>query len=119
MGGGVGAGGRRAVNGMARLVSAGLQLRLAELQLGVEVEEGVEAAFELGFDLFAGAFDGVHGDVGQVAVGEFEGCVLNFSDFTLGQEPESVDECEVGHECHDKEESRGVQHGVRRDGCDG
>src|ERR1039458_9668267 len=40
--------------------------------LRVEVEEGVERALELRFDLFARALDEVHGDVSLVAGGQFE-----------------------------------------------
>lgn len=70
---------------------------MSRSDFGVEVEEGVEASFELGFDLLARALDGVHGDVGLMAVGELEGRVLNFSDLALGEQTESVDESEIRH----------------------
>lgn len=63
----------------------------------IKVEERVKAALELGFDLLPRALDGVHSDVSLVAVGEFQGCIRDFGDFAFWQEPESVDECEVGH----------------------
>ena len=65
--------------------------------LGIEVEEGVEAALELVFDLLAGALDGVHGDVGLVAVGQLEGGVGDFGDFALGEQPHSVDKSQIRH----------------------
>jgi hypothetical protein len=50
----------------------------------IEVEEGVEASLELFLDLFAGAFDHVHGDVGLVTGGQLERGVVDFSDFPFG-----------------------------------
>ena len=44
----------------------------------IEIEEGIEALFELGLDLFARALEHVHGDVRLVAVGELEGGVVDF-----------------------------------------
>ena len=64
---------------------------------GIEVEEGVEAALELGLDLLARALDGVHGDVGLVAVGQLEGRVLDFGDLALGEQPHSVDKSQIRH----------------------
>ena len=55
-------------------------------EFGVKVEESVEALLELGFDLLAGAFEDVHGDVGFVSVGKFEGGILHLGDFTLGEQ---------------------------------
>jgi hypothetical protein len=63
----------------------------AASDLRIEVEERVEAALELGLDLFAGAFDHVHGDVGFVAGGQLERGVVDFSDLAFGEEPETVD----------------------------
>ena len=57
------------------------------LNFGVEVEEGVQAALELGFDLLACAFKDVHGDVGLVAVGELEGGIVDFGEFAGGEQP--------------------------------
>ena len=71
--------------------------RSADSEFGVEVEEGVEAALELGFDLFARAIDNVHGDVGFMAVGQFEGCVVDLGDLAFGEEPETVDKSQIGH----------------------
>jgi hypothetical protein len=70
------------------------------LYLRVEVEEGVDAHAQLSFDLFAGAFQHVHGHVGFVAVGEFERGVLHLGDFALGQEAQSVDQSQICHEDH-------------------
>ena len=67
------------------------QLGGRESDIGVEVEEGVEAALELGFDFFAGSVDDVHGDVGFVAGGQLEGGVLDFGDLAFREEPETVD----------------------------
>jgi len=33
--------------------------------------------------------DKVHGDVGFMAGGQLEGCILDFCDFAFGKEPES------------------------------
>ena len=60
--------------------------------LGIEVEEGVETSLELVFDLLAGALDGVHGDVRLVSIGQLEGCVVDFCDLALGEQPHSVDQ---------------------------
>ena len=59
---------------------------------GIEVEEGVEAALELVFDLLAGALDGVHGNVRLVSIGQLEGCVVDFCDLALGEQTHSVDQ---------------------------
>jgi len=66
----------------------------------VEVEEGVDAHAELPFDLFAGAFEDMHGDMGFVSVGKFERRVLDRGDFALGQEAETVDQSQIRHEVH-------------------
>jgi hypothetical protein len=78
--------------GRSRSVSTpGGSKRLVGSDFGVEIEECVEAAFELCFDLFPRPLDHVHGDVSPVAVGQFEGCILDFCDLAFGQKPESVD----------------------------
>jgi len=46
-----------------------------------EVEEGVDALAELGFDLFSGAFEQVHGDAGGVSVFELDGGFSHRGDF--------------------------------------
>ena len=58
---------------------------------GVEIEESVEAALELRFYFCPRALDRVHGHVGLVAVRQFQRRILDFSNFALGQEPQSVD----------------------------
>ena len=58
-------------------------------------------------DLLARAFDEVHGDVGLVAVGQLEGRVLDFGHFALGEEPQSVDQSQIRHEPHLKEQGGG------------
>jgi hypothetical protein len=67
------------------------------LDLGVEIEKCVDAHTKLALDLFAGAFQHMHGDVGFVAVGEFERGILYLGDFALGQQPQTVNECEISH----------------------
>jgi len=64
---------------------------------GVEVEEGVEAALELGFDLLTRTLDGVHGDMGLVAVGQLEGRVLDFGDLAGGEEAQAVNKSQIRH----------------------
>ena len=54
------------------------------LDFGEEVEEGVDALAELGFDLLSGAFDEVHGDSGGVSVFEVDGCVADGGDLVGG-----------------------------------
>lgn len=56
----------------------------SELNFGEEVEEGVDALAELGLDLFAGAFEQMHGDVGGVSVLEFDGGFADGRDFIGG-----------------------------------
>src|SRR5579859_4502956 len=68
--------------------------------LWVEIEERVNAHAQLPFDLFARAFEDVHGDVRFMSVGEFEGCILHLGDFTLGQEAQTVDQSQISHEHH-------------------
>lgn len=53
------------------------------LDLRVDVEEGVEATFELSLNLFAGALDQVHRDVSLMAIGQLQRCVLDLSDLAL------------------------------------
>ena len=52
--------------------------------LGVEVEEGVDAEAELGFDLLSAALEDVHGDAAGVAVFEFDGCIVDGGEFVRG-----------------------------------
>ena len=73
--------------------------------LRIEIEKGVQAAFELGLDLFARPLDHVHGDMRFVAVGQLKGCVLDFSNFAFRKEPESVNKGQVGHNRHHKDKS--------------
>src|ERR1700731_4987365 len=68
--------------------------------LGIEIEERVNAHAQLPFDLFARAFQNVHRHVGLVSVGEFEGCILHLGDFTLRQEAQTVDQSQISHEPH-------------------
>jgi hypothetical protein len=49
-----------------------------ELNLGVEVEEGVEAHLELLFDLFTAAFEDVHGDACLVAILQGDWSITHF-----------------------------------------
>jgi len=68
---------------------------------GVEVEEGVQAALELGFDLFARALDQVHGDV--LLHGPWPSLsrgVVDFGDLAFGEQPQSLDKSQIGHEPH-------------------
>ena len=80
--------------------------RSAESDFGVEVEEGVERALELCFDLLARTLDDVHGDVGLMASGQLEGGVADFCNFAFGQEPQSIDKSQISHEDHLKERGR-------------
>lgn len=61
------------------------------LDFGVEVKEGIEAHFELGFDLFAASFKDMHGDVSLIAVSEGDGSFAYRSDLVGGQQSHSVD----------------------------
>jgi hypothetical protein len=70
------------------------------LDFWVEVEECIEAALELGFDLRAGALDHVHGHMSLVAVGQLQRCVFNPGDFALGKESQTVDQSQIRHEPH-------------------
>jgi len=47
-----------------------------------------------------------------VAVGELQGCVLDFDDFAFGEETESVDEGEVGHGSNDKQGTGNREQGM-------
>jgi hypothetical protein len=55
------------------------------LDFGEEVEEGVDALAELGLDLFAGAFEQVHGDSRVVSVLEFDGRFAHSGDLLGGK----------------------------------
>src|SRR5579871_3865698 len=70
---------------------------LAVLDLGVEVEEGVEAHFELPFDLLAAAFEDVHGDARLVSVLQGDWGVTNLCYLVGGQQSPSVDQRQVCH----------------------
>jgi len=69
----------------------------------IEIEERVQTALELRLDLFPGALDHVHGHVRLVAVGEFQGRVLDFGYFAFRQQSQSVDESQVGHNRYHKD----------------
>ena len=69
----------------------------AVLDLGVEVEEGVEAHFELPFDLLAAAFEDVHGDTRLVAVLQGDWSVAHRCYLVGGQQSHSVNQCQVCH----------------------
>jgi hypothetical protein len=62
------------------------------LDLGVEVEEGVQAHFELGFDLLAASLEDVHGDVGLIAVFECDWSIAHLCYLIGGQQPHSIDQ---------------------------
>src|SRR6266702_3334961 len=61
------------------------------LDFGVEVEEGVEAHFELGFDLLAASLEDVHGDVGLMAVLERDWSFAHLCYLVGGEQPHSID----------------------------
>jgi thioredoxin reductase (NADPH) len=67
------------------------------LDFGVEVEEGVEAEFELGFYLLAGALENVHGDAGFIAVLQLYGGVANGGDLVGGEQTHSVYQGKICH----------------------
>ena len=54
------------------------------LDLRVEVEEGVEAHLELGFNFFTIALKDMHGDVSFVAIFERDGSVAYLDDLISG-----------------------------------
>ena len=56
----------------------------------IEVEERIQAALELRLNLLARALNGVHGHVRLMAVGQFQGRILDFGNLALGQQPQSV-----------------------------
>ncbi len=62
------------------------------LNLGVEVEEGVEAHFELGLDLLAAAFEDVHGDARLVAILQGDWSVAHLCYLVGGQQSHSIDQ---------------------------
>ena len=64
----------------------------AVLDLGVEVEEGVEAHFELPFDLLAAAFEDVHGDACLVAVFQGDWSIAHLCYLVGWQQPHSIDQ---------------------------
>jgi len=61
------------------------------LNLGKKIEEGVDALAQLGFDLFAGAFEQVHGHPGSVAVPEFDGRFAYPCHFLGGKQTQAID----------------------------
>jgi len=69
-----------------------------DLYLWIEVEESVDAHPQLAFDFLASSFQHMHCDMSFVSVGEFERGVLHLGDFALGQQPQTVDKCEISHE---------------------
>ena len=80
----------------------------------IEIEKGIEALLELGFDLFARALEHVHGDVCLVSIGELEGGVVDFDDFAFGEEAHSIDKSQICHVEHligirDQETGAGVK----------
>src|SRR3569833_3082804 len=81
-----------------------------ESNFRVEIEEGVQALLKLGLDLFARALKDVHGDVRLVAVGELEGCVVDFLYLAFGEEAHSVDKSQICHEEHlISDQGRGIR----------
>src|SRR5271165_5381732 len=70
------------------------------LDLGEEIEEGVDALAQLGFNLFAGAFEQVHGHPGSVAVPEFDGRVTHPCYFLGGKQTQTIDKSQIRHSHH-------------------
>jgi len=75
---------------------------MPESDFGVEVEECVEAALELSFNLLTGTLDHVHGDVGFMTIGQLESCIVDFSDLAFGQKPQTVDQSQIRHGTYSK-----------------
>jgi hypothetical protein len=67
------------------------------LNFGVEVEEGVNAVPQLTLDLFASAFEHVHGYRGRVAVSQLHGSFADLLYFFCGEQPHSVDQHQIRH----------------------
>ncbi len=75
-------------------------VRVGALDLGVEIEEGVEAQLQLVFDGFAASFEDVHGYVSFVAVFELDGSIADLGDLIGGQQTHAIDQCEICHSPH-------------------
>ena len=69
----------------------------AGLDLGVEVEEGVDAEAQLGLDLLAAALEHVHGHAGLIAVLQLYRSVVDLDDLIRGQQTHSVHHYEICH----------------------
>ena len=60
------------------------------LDLGIEIEEGVDAVAKLGLDLLAAAFEDVHGYLGLVAILEDDRSGLDRFNLIRGEKPHTV-----------------------------
>lgn len=73
---------------------------LCSSEFRIDIEEGIEALLELGFNLFTRALKHVHGDVCLIAISKLKGSVVDLDDFALGEEAHSVDKSQICHEEH-------------------
>jgi len=69
----------------------------APLDFWIKIEKRIQAVFQLFFDFLFRAFKNMHGHAGATSIVELEGRVANFRDFFCGQEPQSVNECQISH----------------------
>lgn len=67
------------------------------LDFGIEIEEGIDAHAELSFDLFAAAFEDVHGNVGLVAIVQGYGRFAHGCHLISRQQPHSIDQRKICH----------------------
>src|SRR5450631_425974 len=74
--------------------------RNATLDFWIEVKEGIDAAAQLGLDLFAGAFQNVHRHPRLVPVFELHGCIPHLGDLLRGKEAQTIDQRKIRHAAH-------------------
>jgi hypothetical protein len=72
-----------------RMTAVG-DLQWSSLNFGEEVEEGVDALAKLGLDLFAGAFEKVHGDPRAVSILELNGSFADSGNFLSRKQAETI-----------------------------
>jgi hypothetical protein len=67
------------------------------LDLGIEVEEGLDALPQLVLDLFPASLQHVHGHVGLFAVFERHQGIAYFDRFLGRKQPHAVNQCQICH----------------------
>ena len=70
------------------------------LDFRIEVKEGIDAAAQLGLDLFPRAFENVHRHTRLVPVLQLYRCITHLGDLLRGKEAQTIDQCKIRHAAH-------------------